>query len=404
MRLNEYFHDSNYSQESLLKKPSNFTPLPERDEHLDRYCDFLYSLSSNLENLPVEEKRDNLTRFERAALRELIDLRDAHRIVIMSADKGGAVVVLDADHYKRMVETVFNDPEYFEESDGNKMREIIGKIDFLCKKYKDCLTKDEISALTKFDYKEANFYGLPKIHKSQIIKAAVNDQKSEVVNVESPSDLKIRPIIGGPVSPTSNLSKLLDLLLKPFMTNLPSFVRDSLDLLDQARQWESESNEEYTLITMDISNMYMNVSETLGIKAIRHFVHEFPDLLHPRFNVEFIIEAVLLVLRNNISYFDGKYRRQIHGCAMGSHKSPPYASLAVGYIEKVAYDIFCSNKSVEYADYVQKMLKRFLDDVFLKWKKSLGDVQEFFDILNNVDRKTQLKAVTEFLSLTSVLN
>ena len=229
-----------------------------------------------------------------------------------------------------MVANVFNDPEYFEACEGNQMRETIGKIKSLCKKYNSELTKDEIFCLTNFDYKEANFYGLPKIHKSAIIKDAVKCQKSEVITVFAPQDLKIRPIIGGPNSPTSNLSKLLDKLLKPFMVALPSFVRDSVDLLRQAKDWENLENEEYTFITMDINNMYMNISDELGENAIRYFVQKHPHLLHPRFSLDFVVEAVLLVLRNNISFFDGEYRRQIHGCAMGSHKSPPYASLAVG--------------------------------------------------------------------------
>ena len=250
---------------------------------------------------------DILTRFERAALKGLIELRDANQIVIMPADKGGAVVILEADHYKRMVENVFHDPEYFEDCDSNRMREIIGKIKSLCKKFESQLTKDEISCLTNFDFKEANFYGLPKIHKSSVIKDAVKGQRSEVVNVLSPHDLKIRPIIGGPASPTSNLSRLIDKLLRPFMMNLPSYVRDSIDLLRQAQQWESEPNEEYLLLTMDVSNMYMNVSEDLGIQAIKFFVEKHPELLHPRSFLDFIVEAVKIVLQNNISYFDGIY-------------------------------------------------------------------------------------------------
>jgi hypothetical protein len=385
VRLNEFFHDKDYEQQSIMRKPSHFTPFPERDEHLDRYCDFLNSLASNLPNLPVKEKNDNLTHFERSALQELIELVDANRIVIMAADKGGAVVILEADHYKRMVEAVFDDPEYFEDSDTNQMRTIIGKINSLCLKYQSELTKDETNFLTNFDFRESNFYGLPKIHKSQIIKDAVREQSSEVVSILSPQDLKIRPIIGGPASPTSNLSRFIDHALQPFMKKLPSFVRDSADLLSQAAQWESNPEENYTLITMDISNMYMNVSEELGIKAVKYFLNEYPELLHDRLSVDFVVDAILLVLRNNVSFFDGRYKRQVHGCAMGSHKSPPYASLSVGYIEKVAYERFRAIKGEEYANYVRNMLRRFLDDIFLKWRMSLGDPMEFFNVLNEID-------------------
>ena len=113
MRLKEFFHGTQCSNESIAKNPSNFTPSPDRDEHLDKYCDFLGSLASNLDSIPSTNKKDNLTPYERSALNELQELVNSYKIVIMSADKGGAVVVLDADHYRRMVRAVFDDPDYF---------------------------------------------------------------------------------------------------------------------------------------------------------------------------------------------------------------------------------------------------------------------------------------------------
>ena len=70
---------------------------------------------------------------------------------------------------------------------------------------------------------------------------------------------------------------------------------------------------------------------------------------------------------------------------MGSHKSPPYASLAVGFIEKEAYEFFKVNKGSDYAEYFIKMLRRFLDDVFIKWRNSLGDPMEHYNLLNSTD-------------------
>lgn len=74
MRLNEFYgNKSNNSQckesESIFKKPSHFTPLPERDSQLDMYCDFLKSITDNLESLPVSEQKDNLTKYERQLLK-----------------------------------------------------------------------------------------------------------------------------------------------------------------------------------------------------------------------------------------------------------------------------------------------------------------------------------------------
>ena len=133
--------------------------------------------------------------------------------------------------------------------------------------------------------------------------------------------------------------------------------------------------------------MYMNISESLGEKAIRHFLNEHPELLHDRFSVEFVIEATLLILRNNVSYFDGEYRRQVHGCAMGSHKSPPFSSLAIGYLEKELVLIQRNIRGDDYANYLLRMLRRFLDDIFLKWKNSLGNPSDLLLAMNSLDPK-----------------
>ena len=71
-----------------------------------------------------------LTPYERSALKELSELTKSHRIVIMLSDKGGSIVILNSDHYRSMVQAVFNDPDYFEPCDGNQSKEIFGKIDW----------------------------------------------------------------------------------------------------------------------------------------------------------------------------------------------------------------------------------------------------------------------------------
>ena len=131
----------------------------------------------------------------------------------------------------------------------------------------------------------------------------------------------------------------------------------------------------------------MNISDNLGIEAIKHFVRKYPELLNPRFTLEFVIEATLLVLKNNVSFFNGSFRRQTHGCAMGSHKSPPYSSIAVGYLEEKLYEGRRRVYGEHHALYLKKMLRRFLDDIFIKWKLSLGDPQELLKEMNNLDPK-----------------
>ena len=66
-----------------------------------------------------------------------------------------------------------------------------------------------------------------------VIESAINTQNSEIIEMFEPNDLKLRPIIGGPKCTTRKLSQLIDILLKPFLKRIKSFVPDSLDFLNK---------------------------------------------------------------------------------------------------------------------------------------------------------------------------
>ena len=43
-----------------------------------------------------------------------------------------------------------------------------------------------------------------------------------------PSDLKLRPIVAGPIYPRRPLSNSIDIILKPFLLHVKSYVKDNL--------------------------------------------------------------------------------------------------------------------------------------------------------------------------------
>ena len=72
---------------------------------------------------------------------------------------------------------------------------------------------------------------------------------------------------------------------------------------------------------------------------------------------------------------------------MGSHKSPPYSSIAVGYLEEKLYDLCKQKSGDDFALYLMKMFRRFLDDIFIKWKTSFGSPEDLLQEMNNLDPK-----------------
>ena len=234
-------------------------------------------------------------------------------------------------------------------------------------KYKDMLTESEGKYLTDFEWRTSNLYGLPKVHKSKMIKEKAT---ATVINVTQPTDLKFRPIVGGPNCPTNRLSNLVDILLKPFVSKVNSHIADTKDFL---RNLPDNIDEECELVTFDITSLYTNIEKDLGIEAVRYWIQTYPDLLHHRFTEDFVIEAISLILDNNVFLFDDKLYLQRSGTAMGTKMAPSYATLSVGYKEIKLIKTIAEEKDEFIAEYIKKNLKRFLDDGFVPWLKKFGD-------------------------------
>jgi hypothetical protein len=60
----------------------------------------------------------------------------------------------------------------------------------------------------------SNFYGLPKVHKREVISNAILEQHTECIKIFNLNDLKFRPIVGGPNCITQRLSHFIDIILK----------------------------------------------------------------------------------------------------------------------------------------------------------------------------------------------
>ena len=123
-------------------------------------------------------------------------------IVIKEADKGGAVTVLSKHHYRAMIYEHPNNQITYQKLDKNLDPTIMKKLKKLLNKHKRIFTVKEFKYLNGADFITSNFYGLPKIHKSQLITNAIKEQNSEVVSINEPQDVKVRPIVGGPKCPT----------------------------------------------------------------------------------------------------------------------------------------------------------------------------------------------------------
>ena len=123
LRLKEYFHNRDISDDSLVRNKSNFTPEKGRDPHLDTYIDYI-------NKVPVGKKvgkhiKSNLSKAEKQALKSI---REKDDIIIKEADKGSAIVIMPKTYYEEKILDMLNDNETYKQINQNQDRYILNKI------------------------------------------------------------------------------------------------------------------------------------------------------------------------------------------------------------------------------------------------------------------------------------
>ena len=86
---------------------------------------------------------------------------------------------MNTKHYLKMISDHLNDKTTYKMVESNCDSKVMKGIAKIIEKYKDNLTKREKECLVIFSYNISNFYALPKIHKSKLIKNAIKEQQKK---------------------------------------------------------------------------------------------------------------------------------------------------------------------------------------------------------------------------------
>ena len=121
---------------------------------------------------------------------------------------------------------------------------------------------------------------MSKLQKSKIIQEAIQVKNCEYIKIYDPLDLTLRPIAAGPSCPTRRLSNLIDILLKPFLIHIKSYIKDNLDFLAKCSR---ENKWDTILTTFDVVGLYSNIPHEYGLEAFEYWLDKFPESLHQDF-------------------------------------------------------------------------------------------------------------------------
>jgi hypothetical protein len=153
-----------------------------------------------------------LSKDELAALKVLRGRQD---LVFMSADKGGATVVLDTDDYTAKASAILEDGPYerVKSDPGKRFRsKLVGILNPLFEG--KVISKSLYTKLCPATFDAPYFFGLPKLHKEGV---------------------PLRPVIGMCGSLFAPLSHYLVSVLSPYTEIGDSYVEKSSDVLNRLK-------------------------------------------------------------------------------------------------------------------------------------------------------------------------
>ena len=166
--------------------------------------------------------------------------------------------------------------------------------------------------------------------------------------------LTTRPIVSFSGTLMYGLGIWLDHQLQKIVIRLRSYVKSSFDLKTQLLQLELPIN--CSLSTADATSMYTNIPTDQAINDISTylFLHRY---MFDDIPIRAVLDALHLLMRNNMFSFGDTYWLQLSGTAMGAPPAPMYATLAFGTHEEIFLD---RHPNLFF-------YRRYIDDIFVIW-------------------------------------
>ena len=354
------------AQEKLLSHGPNFMITP-RCPPIGEYIAAVEQTCQNMAQGEAEELRAevkavlkkiqppkaNITKEEQKALNEL--KKDNNR-VILTADKGTCLVVMDKEEYINKAQDLLKEETYrvIPEDPTNKQK---NKLIQLLKKI------ETEGGINEENYKKMyptgagipKFYGLPKVHKAGV---------------------PLRPIVSSRGSVTYNTSKELATILKPLAGRSSFSVQNNMDFVEQVKNIRLQPQE--CIVSYDVKALFTSVPIKPAINIIKQLLEDDKELpQRTSMTVHNIICLLEFCLNNTCLIFQDRFHEQTEEAAMGSPLSPIIANLYMEAFEKQA---------ISTAPQPPIFWRMFVDGTFVIIQKTQED--SFFQHINSIDDKS----------------
>ena len=285
-RLKLAYHFRNYSN----TKKTDFLPKSSwvpADKNIPlEVHKTIEDINSELSKLKIPYHKKNISHGEISAIKSIRERRD---IIIKSADKGSATVIMDRYNYINEAYRQLNDNRYYQKLDGPIYTQTSIKINEILLD----LLKTNVITEKQFAYlkppaepRPRQLYMLPKVHKPI----------DKWPHKNMPPG---RPIISDCSSESYNVSEYIDHFLQPLASKHDSYLKDTSDFLNKLKQVKANQNS--LIVTMDVESMYTNIDHDSGLKAIEKAFENNPDPSRPD-------KHILALLELSLKYNDFQFK------------------------------------------------------------------------------------------------
>lgn len=342
--------------EKFTGNPDWQPPVENRSIALDGYSLFL---KDKIKNIVFKNKtRQNISEIERKALE---DLRSDKSILINKADKGGSIVIVNADDYLQKIELMLADTVTYTVTDSIDLDKAKIEVDNLLYNMQEdnLISKKQLKFFLRNKPKLPVLYGLAKIHKK---------------------NWPLRPIVSQIDSPCYNLSKYLDYLLTTAEKSIPYLLQDTTRFLQLIKTLPA-TLENTILFTIDVTSLYTVLPHKMVIEYVTEMYEEtisnwnnFTPELRPV--PDYVIKRILnTVLSQTFFSFNGKNYTQNYGITMGSSSSVKIANITLfKHLQKILPNYKGKLPDVQF---------RLIDDIFGTMHGTDIELHDFVEFLNN---------------------
>ena len=301
--------------------------------------------------------KTNITRGERKAIAGL--KKDPSRMVL-TADKGVALVVMNTEDYKKKAEELLSQNTYRAITSDptnrlkNKMINMLKSINT-----KGGMSEDLYKRLYPIGAGSPKLYGLPKIHNQ---------------------GMPLRPIVSSIGTVTYQTSKEVARILKALVRRSPHHAKNTQDFIDQIKG--IHLGKDQCMMSYDVEALFTSVPILKAIIIIKQLLEEDHTLQQrTSLSIENILSLLEFCITSTYFSFQGKFFEQLEGAAMGSPLSPIVANL---YMESFEVE------AIRSTPHPPCLWKRFVDDTFTILQSS--HKEGFLEHLNSVDHHIQFTA------------